>query len=690
MSDFIREVDEEYRQDQFRNFLSRYWVALLLLVVVVLAGAGGWRGYQYYRQQQAEAAGARYFDALDRSAADPKATTAALDALAKDGPEGYRVLARFRSASDLGRSDASAGAKAFDAIATDPAIAQEFRDIAGLRAGILTVDAGDASELQRRLGPLADTNSPYRSLAREMLAVAALKRGDDCRCYQVARRHQGRCPGFAGQPSAGRLLPHPGPGPATRAACFGSARGSAMSKVAIIGRPNVGKSTLFNRLVGKKLALVDDQPGVTRDRREGEASLFDADFTLIDTAGLDNAADETLAGRMRQQTEVAVADADVILFVIDSRVGVTPMDSHFAGLVRRADKPIIVVANKAEGRAGEAGALEAHALGLGTPVAISAEHNEGMIDLYEALAAVLPESAPELPEEDYTPLILGEDEDGTELDLTKPLRIAVVGRPNAGKSTLLNAWLGEDRLLTGPEPGITRDAIGIEFKWRERDLKIFDTAGLRKRARIEDKVEKLAAADAIRAVQFAEVVIVLLDATIPFEKQDLTIAALAEREGRAIVIGVNKWDLIEARGSKLSEMRESAERLLPQIKGVAVVPVSGRTGFGLDKLLEASLKVAETWNRRVSTARINRWLSTALDANPPPAVSGRRIKIRYMTQPKARPPTFVLFGNQLNGLPRSYQRYLVNQMREVLDLPGVPIRIVTRQGDNPYDKNKNR
>ncbi len=463
-----------------------------------------------------------------------------------------------------------------------------------------------------------------------------------------------------------------------------------MSKVAIIGRPNVGKSTLFNRLVGKKLALVDDQPGVTRDRREGEASLFDADFTLIDTAGLDDAAEETLAGRMRQQTEVAVADADVILFVIDSRIGVTPVDSHFASLVRRADKPIIVVANKAEGRAGEAGALEAHALGLGTPVAISAEHNEGMIDLYDALAAVLPKAAATLPEEEAAPLVLGEDEDGTEFDPTKPLRIAVVGRPNAGKSTLLNAWLGEDRLLTGPEPGITRDSIGLELKWRDRDLKVFDTAGLRKRARIEDKVEKLAAADAIRAVQFAEVVIVLLDATIPFEKQDLTIAALAEREGRAIVIGVNKWDLIEARGSKLSEMHESAARLLPQIKGVPVVPVSGRTGFGLDKLLEASFRVAETWNRRLSTARLNRWLSATLDTNPPPAVSGRRIKIRYMTQAKARPPTFVLFGNQLAGLPRSYQRYLVNGLREAMDLPGIPIRMVMRQGDNPYDKNRKR
>ena len=463
-----------------------------------------------------------------------------------------------------------------------------------------------------------------------------------------------------------------------------------MSKVAIIGRPNVGKSTLFNRLVGRKLALVDDQPGVTRDRREGEAELRGLAFTLIDTAGLDDAAEETLAGRMRQQTEVAVVDADVILFVIDSRVGVTPVDSHFAQLVRRADKPIIVVANKAEGRAGEAGAMEAHELGLGTPIAISAEYNEGMIDLYEALAAVLPKAVDTPPDDLDVAPAFGEDEDGTEFDPTKPLRIAVVGRPNAGKSTLLNAILGEDRLLTGPEPGITRDSIGLELKWRDRDLKVFDTAGLRKRARIDDKLEKLAAADAIRAVQFAEVVIVLLDATIPFEKQDLTIAALAEREGRAVVIGVNKWDLIEARGAKLNEMRESAERLLPQIRGAPVVPVSGQTGFGLDKLLEAAWGAAETWNRRLSTARLNRWLAGAIDANPPPAVSGRRIKIRYMTQAKARPPTFILFGNQLAVLPTSYQRYLVNGLRQTMDLPGVPIRMVMRQGDNPYDKNRRR
>ena len=392
-----------------------------------------------------------------------------------------------------------------------------------------------------------------------------------------------------------------------------------MSKVAIIGRPNVGKSTLFNRLVGRKLALVDDRPGVTRDRREGEVELRDLAFTLIDTAGLDEGADASLAGRMRQQTEMAVEEADVILFVIDSRVGLTAGDRHFGDLVRRAGKPIVLVANKAEGRAGEAGAYEAYDLGLGVPVALSAEHGEGMVDLYDVLATLLPEARLRtLTEEQEAARIFADDEDGTELDLSKPLRIAVVGRPNAGKSTLLNSILGQDRLLTGPEPGITRDAIGLDAEWRGRALKIFDTAGLRKRARIEDKVEKLAAADAIRAVKFAEVVVVLLDATIPFEKQDLTIASLTEREGRAIVIGLNKWDLIEARGSRLSELREEADRLLPQVRGMPVVPLSGLTGFNTDKLMEAIVRVHEIWNRRISTARLNRWIGTVLEQNPPP------------------------------------------------------------------------
>jgi GTP-binding protein len=474
--------------------------------------------------------------------------------------------------------------------------------------------------------------------------------------------------------------------------------------VAIIGRPNVGKSTLFNRLVGKKLALVDDQPGVTRDRRAGEAKLGDLKFTIIDTAGLEGGAAETLSGRMRAQTEAAIEDADAIFFVIDARAGVTPEDSHFAALARRASKPLIVVANKAEGKAGEAGAYDAFALGLGDPVPLSAEHGDGFAELYAALLAALPEATALSEDEDdeRRELVLAEDEDGSELDPTKPLRIAIVGRPNSGKSTLINRLLGEERLLTGPEAGVTRDSIGVEHVWRKgergdsrersahagasatRALKVFDTAGLRKRAKVEDKLEKLAAADALRAVRFAEVVVVLLDATIPFEKQDLTIVDLVAREGRGLVIGLNKWDLIEDKGKKLIELREEADRLLPQIRGAAVVPVSGATGQGVDALIEAAIKAHEIWNIRISTSRLNRWLEGALAQNPPPAVAGRRIKIRYMTQPKARPPYFVVFGNQLDELPDSYQRYLVNGLRQTFELAGTPIRITLKQGDNPY------
>ncbi|MCW6507599.1 ribosome biogenesis GTPase Der [Lichenifustis flavocetrariae] len=462
-------------------------------------------------------------------------------------------------------------------------------------------------------------------------------------------------------------------------------------RVAIIGRPNVGKSTLFNRLVGKKLALVDDQPGVTRDRREGEARLGDLRFTVIDTAGLDEEGGAaSLNGRMRVQTEAAVADADAVFFLTDSRSGVMPADRHFADLVRRAGKPTILIANKAEGRAGTAGAYEAFDLGLGDPIALSAEHGEGLAELFSALLEALPEAtSQDVAADDETRVHQEfEEEDGSELDVTKPVRIAVVGRPNAGKSTLLNAILGEDRLLTGPEPGITRDSIGLTFEWHGRSLKLFDTAGLRKRARIDDKLEKLAAADALRAAKFAEVVILLLDATIPFEKQDLTIAALVEREGRGLVIGLNKWDLIESRGATLSTLREDADRLLPQVKGMPVVPVSGLNGQGLDKLIDAALQVQDVWNRRIATARLNRWLNGVIDQTPPPAVSGRRIKLRYMTQPKARPPTFVLFGNQLTDLPTSYQRFLVNGLREAFDLPGVPIRLTLKQGENPYDKRR--
>jgi GTPase len=432
---------------------------------------------------------------------------------------------------------------------------------------------------------------------------------------------------------------------------------------------------------------------VTRDRREGEARLADLAFTIVDTAGLEEGDPETLAGRMRAQTETALIDCDAVLFVIDARAGVTAGDRHFAAAVRRAGKPIIVVGNKAEGLAGRDGLYEAFGLGLGDPIAFSAEHGEGLGELYDALVGVLPSHARLDPDEEdeAEPLVLGEEEDGSEVDASKPLRIAVLGRPNAGKSTLLNRILDEDRLLTGPEPGITRDSIGLETEWRGRKLKLFDTAGLRRRSRVTEKVEKLAVADALRAVRFAEVVVLLLDATIPFEKQDLTLADLVEREGRALVIGLNKWDLIDNKSDKARELRVEADRLLPQLRGTRVIPVSGLTGAHLDKLLEAVVETHETWNVRISTGRLNRWLAPAVDATPPPAVSGRRVKIRYITQPKARPPFFVLFGNAVGSLPESYRRYLVNGLRETFGLKGVPIRLSMRSGgDNPYAPKKRR
>jgi GTPase len=452
--------------------------------------------------------------------------------------------------------------------------------------------------------------------------------------------------------------------------------------IAIVGRPNVGKSTLFNRLVGRKLALVDDRPGVTRDRREGEARLGDLEFRVVDTAGLEEADESSLVGRMRAQTEAAIGDADVILFLVDARAGILPADRPFAELVRRSGKPVILVANKAEGGAGMAGAYDAFSLGLGDPVPLSAEHGEGMADLFEALMPHFPDPQ----------AAAAEDEDGLEEDEPedpdKPLQVAIVGRPNAGKSTLINRMLGSDRLLTGPEAGITRDSISLDWEWRGRAIRLFDTAGLRKRARVEDKLEKLSVADALRAVRFAEVVVVLLDATIPFEKQDLSIVDLIEQEGRALVIGLNKWDLVADQPGLLKELKEKAARLLPQVRGAPVVPLSGLSGSGIDPLMRAVTGAYETWNRRISTARLNQWLQEALSANPPPAVSGRRIKIRYMTQAKARPPHFAVFGNQLDALPKSYTRYLVNGLREAFDLPGVPIRISLRMGQNPYDKGR--
>src|SRR5580658_9164469 len=464
------------------------------------------------------------------------------------------------------------------------------------------------------------------------------------------------------------------------------------AKVAIIGRPNVGKSTLFNRLVGRKLALVDDEPGVTRDRREGDARIADLAFTIVDTAGLAEGDPETLAGRMRAQTEAALADCDAILFVVDARAGLNPADRHFAAAVRRAGKPIIVIANKAEGL-GRDGVYEAFSLGLGDPIAFSAEHGEGLGELYDALIEVLPPDARLDPDEadEAEPLVLGEEEDGSELDVSKPLRIAVLGRPNAGKSTLINRILGQERLLTGPEPGITRDSIGLDAEWRGRKLKIFDTAGLRRRSRVVEKVEKLAVADALRAVRFAEVVVLLLDATIPFERQDLTLADLVEQEGRALVIALNKWDLIDNKSDKARELRAEADRLLPQLRGTRVIPVSGLTGAHVEKLMEAMVATDAIWNTRISTGRLNRWLAPVVDATPPPAAAGRRVKIRYITQPKARPPFFVLFGNSVESIPESYKRYLVNGLRETFGLIGVPIRLSMRSGgQNPYAPRKRR
>ena len=451
--------------------------------------------------------------------------------------------------------------------------------------------------------------------------------------------------------------------------------------VAIIGRPNVGKSTLFNRLVGRRLALVDDQPGLTRDLREGQAQLGDLTFTVIDTAGLEVATDDSLPGRMRRLSERAVDQADLCLFLIDARDGVTPSDQIFADILRRKGATVILAANKAEGRAGEAGMFEAYSLGLGEVIGISAEHGEGMGDLY---AALLPH-AERLAERNEG----GTSDSDLEADAlaeNRPLQIAVVGRPNAGKSTLVNAILGENRLLTGPEAGITRDAIAVTCVWGGRSFRIFDTAGLRKKARVQDKVEKLSTGDAIRAIRFAEVVVVLMDGDNAFETQDLRIADLAEREGRAVVMAVSKWDLIEDKQARSRELREKFERLLPQLKGAPVVPVSGVTGRGLDRLREAILEMHGLWNRRVTTAKLNQWLGGAVESHPPPAASGRRVKLRFMTQVKTRPPSFVAWCSRPEALPESYRRYLVNGLREAFGFKGVPIRLALRKGENPYAK----
>ena len=457
-------------------------------------------------------------------------------------------------------------------------------------------------------------------------------------------------------------------------------------KVAIVGRPNVGKSTLFNRLAGKKLAIVDDRPGVTRDRRYAAGKIGDLELDLIDTAGFEDVDDASLEARMRMQTEKAVDEADVSLFVFDSREGVTPLDQIFADLLRRRNRPVVVIANKAEGKAGDVGTNEGYALGLGEPLPLSAEHGEGIADLYQVLVrydeakkAEIAANTPPPGEDDIAPIDLGDDDEEEEpIDPEIPIRIAIVGRPNAGKSTLVNALLGEDRMLTGPEAGITRDAIPVEWAWGGRKIRLVDTAGLRRKARVNEKLEKLSGADAIRAITFAEVVVLVMDADNAFETQDLTIADLVEREGRALVYCIAKFDLVEEPQARLKELQETADRVLPQLRGTPLVALSAQTGRGLNRLMPAIIKAHKDWSTKVKTRDLNDWLAMAVQRHPPPAVDGKRIRPKYMAQTKARPPTFVLFASRAAHLPESYRRYLINSLRESFDLPGVPIRVTVK------------
>ncbi len=455
--------------------------------------------------------------------------------------------------------------------------------------------------------------------------------------------------------------------------------GGAMPKpiVAIVGRPNVGKSTLFNRLVGRRSALVDDRPGVTRDRREGDASLLGLEFTIVDTAGFEDEDAITLPGRMRIQTEAAVRSADLALFLIDAREGLTPLDEEIGRWLRAESTPVIVAANKAEGRGGEAGRLEAYKLGLGEPLALSAEHGEGLVDLFESLRPHIEREAG-----------VEAEPDGDEDDEKAPLKLAIVGRPNAGKSTLVNTMLGEDRMITGPEAGITRDSISLDWQWRGRAVRLVDTAGLRKRARVDDKLEKLSAFDTRRAIDHAEVVVLLLDATRGLEVQDLKIADAVLDEGRGLVIALNKWDVADNASSLFQGVSAALEEGLSQLKGVTLLTLSGATGKGIDQLLGAAFEIREAWSRRVTTGELNRWFERAVEANPPPAPGGKRIKLRYITQVKSRPPSFVIFGSRVDQLPESYRRYLMNSMRRDLKIGAVPLRLTLRAQKNPFDQDR--
>jgi len=445
--------------------------------------------------------------------------------------------------------------------------------------------------------------------------------------------------------------------------------------VAIIGRPNVGKSTLFNRLVGKRIALVDDTPGVTRDRREGDGRIAGLSFRVIDTAGLEDKTDDSLEARMRSQTEQALDEADLILLMIDARAGLTPMDEHFADWVRHRDKPVVLLANKCESSAGDSGIYDSYRLGLGDPIAISAEHGDGMADLFNVVQA-------------HAEMQEAEEEDAASAE-DAPLQLAIIGRPNTGKSTLVNRLIGEDRLLTGPEAGITRDSIAVDWEYKGKPLRLVDTAGMRRRSRVDDKLEKLSVADTQRSIRFANVAVLMLDATVMLEKQDLTIARQVIDEGRALVIAANKWDAVKDRDAALRNLRDRLQTSMPQVRGIPVVTISALNGQNLDDLMKAVFSIYEVWNRRVSTARLNSWLDLMIEAHPPPLTSlGRRLRLRYMTQVKSRPPTFAVFGSRTEELPESYRRFLVNGLRSDFNLGGVPIRLQLRSGKNPYAPKK--